>query len=220
MRDDRDTRSDEELLAAYCDGVTELDSDERRRVEALLAESSAAREDAAATRAVIGALRELPAEGTEPDWTALEHAIRAQVPDAVPRQWWRPVWRWLVPATALATLAVIAVITLRGDDPAAPREATPSVPVAATVDAGAIAPIAPTDEPAGQVAVLLDGVDVVLDAADDDVLEVDDLLLGEGDAGDAGVSGLLSADDLAWIDELDDDEAQFAEKWLDERKKG
>lgn len=217
MRGDRSTRSDEELLAAYCDGVTELDTDERRRVEVLLAESSVAREDAAATRALIGTLRELPAEGSEPDWTAMERAIRAQVPDAVPRQWWRPVWRWFVPATALATLAVIAVVTLRGDDPTAPREATPSLPIAATVDAGVIEPVAPIAEPAGQVAVLLDGEDVVLEAADDDLLEVDDLLLGEGDA---GVSGLLSADDLAWIDDLDDDEAQLAEKWLDERKKG
>jgi hypothetical protein len=68
-----------------------------------------------------------------------------------------------------------------------------------------------------QIAVRLDGEDILLEDVDDEMLEVDEMLLGEGEAGG---SGLLSSDDLAWIDELDDDDAAFAEKWLDERKKG
>lgn len=204
-------RGDDELLAAYCDGVTELTIEERKRVEALLAESEALRADEAATRALLGTLRELPSEGAEPDWTAMERAIRARVPDDVPRQWWRPVWRWLVPVTAIATMATIAMLVF-GDEGDATRETPSTAPIAATVDAGT-QPM-PAPEPAA-VAVYLDGEDVLLEASDDELLQVDEMLLGEADA---GVQGLLSSDDLAWIDELDEDDAAFAEKWLEERK--
>jgi anti-sigma factor RsiW len=208
--------TDDELLAAYCDGVTELSSDERKRIEGLLAHSDAARADEAATRSLVGALRDLPAEGNEPDWTAMERAIRSQVPDDVPRQWWRPVWRWLVPVTALATMATIALLVFgRGDE----REEPVRAPIAMATDAGIALPEPAPIEASQSVAVRLDGEDIVLDplaGADEDVFEVDELLLGEGDA---GVEGLLS-NDLAWVDELDDDDAAFAEKWLDERKKG
>lgn len=204
-------RDDRELLAAYCDGVTELSIDERKRVEALLAADDHLRADEATTRETIRTLRELPALGTEPDWSAMERAIRAQVPDEVPRQWWRPVWRWLVPVTALATMATIAVLAF-GDERDTRSEAAP---IAVTVDAGVPIP-EPVAEPAEHVAIHLDGEDVLLDEELDDLLEVDEMLLGEADA---GVQGLLSYD-LAWVDELDDDAAAFAEKWLDERKKG
>lgn len=208
-------RDDDELLAAYCDGVTELTLEERKRVETLLASSADARTNEAATRSLIGALRELPGEGTEPDWTAMERAIRARVPDAVPRQWWRPVWRWLVPTTAIATMATIALLVFGGDrdEPIRPQ---PHTPIAAAIDAGIESPVV-VPESGEQVAVHLDGEDVMLEASDDELLEVDEMLLGEGDA---GPEGLLSSDDLAWIDQLDDDDAAFAEKWLDERKKG
>jgi anti-sigma factor RsiW len=221
--------TDDELLAAYCDGVTELSVDERKRVEALLASSETARSDEAATRSMIGALRDLPGEGTEPDWTAMERSIRAQVPENVPRQWWRPVWRWLVPVTALATMATLALLVF-GREPTDRAAAHEREPVASIDDAGiapsiassnapSIAPSlepAPVADPGESVAMRLDGEDVVLDPGAADVLEVDDLLLGESDA---GVEGLLSTD-LAWIDELDEDDAAFAEKWLDERNKG
>ena len=53
---------DDELLAAYLDGVSELTPDERKRVEAQLGEL-----DVAGTRAMIDQLRSLPPEGREPD---------------------------------------------------------------------------------------------------------------------------------------------------------
>jgi anti-sigma-K factor RskA len=194
--------TDDELLAAYCDGVTELSLEERKRVEALLARAETARTDEAATRSMIGALRDLPAEGTEPDWTAMERAIRAQVPDDVPRQWWRPVWRWLVPVTAVATMATIALLAFGERE----REQPVREPIAVVVDAGVESPVA---APVEHVAVHLDGEDIVLEATDDELLDVDEMLLGEGDM---DVPGLLSSDDLAWIDDLDDDAAAFAEQ--------
>lgn len=209
MRTERE-RTDEELLAAYCDGVTELAIDERKRVEALLAADAPLRADEAATRSLLSTLRELPVEGTEPDWTAMERSIRAEVGPDVPRQWWRPMWRWLVPLTAIATMATITVLAL-GGEPGGVRE--PLATAREIIDAG-VAP--PTPE---SVAVRLDGEAFLLEASDDELLEVDEMLLGESD-GDTIVGGLLSADDLAWIDELDDDDAAFAEKWLDERKPG
>jgi anti-sigma factor RsiW len=206
--------TDEELLAAYCDGVTELSLEERKRVEALLARAETARTNEAATRSMIGALRDLPAEGTEPDWTAMERAIRAQVPDDVPRQWWRPVWRWLVPVTAVATMATIALLAFGDREREGERAEPVREPIAVVVDAGVESPV---PAPAEHVAVHLDGEDIMLEATDDELLDVDDMLLGEGDM---DVPGLLSSDDLAWIDDLDDDAAAFAEQWLDERKKG
>ncbi|MFN0250793.1 MAG: anti-sigma factor family protein [Kofleriaceae bacterium] len=196
--------TDDELLAAYCDGVAELSLEERKRVEALLASNETARTDEAATRSMIGALRDLPAEGSEPDWTAMERAIRAQVPDDVSRQWWRPVWRWLVLGVAVATIALFAFREREREEP------VPD-PIAVVVDAGVESPAVE------HVAVHLDGEDFLLEAADDDLLDVDEMLLGEGEM---DVPGLLSSDDLAWIDDLDDDDAAFAEQWLDERKKG
>lgn len=205
-------RSDDELLATYCDGVTELTVDERKRVEALLAADPHLRADEAAARSLISTLRELPSEGTEPDWTAMERAIRAEVGPDVPRHWWRPMWRWLVPITAIATMATIGVLAFGGDRSAAVRE-----PSAIVVDAGAESIPAPMLEPTESIAVRLDGETFVLEASDSDLLDVDDMLLGESAA---GVEGLLSSDDLAWVDELDDEDAAFAEKWLDERTKG
>lgn len=209
-----DARTDDELLAAYCDGVTELTVEERKRVEALLAASDIARADEAATREVLGALRELPAEGTEPDWIAMERAIKAQVPAEVPGQWWRPVWRWLVPVTAIATMATIAVLAFGGDRDEH-RDEAPVQPIATIVDAG-VTP-EPMPAPSEHVAVHLDGEDILLEAGDDELLEVDEMLLGEGDD---RLPGLFSTDDLAWVDTLDEDDVAFAEKWLDERKKG
>ena len=116
--------------------------------------------------------------------------------------------------TAIATMATIALLAFGGE-----REVVKEPvrePMAAAVDAGVASP-QPVPASADDVAILLDGEDVVLEAGDDDLFDVDEMLLGEGDA---GVQGLLSSDDLAWIDDLDEDDAAFAEKWLDERKKG
>src|SRR5262245_62960485 len=84
------------LLTAYVDGVAELSPDERKRIEARLADDPPARADEAEVRALLGRLRELPPEGNEPDWSAMERSIRAAVGSEVPRPWWR-AWRWLVP---------------------------------------------------------------------------------------------------------------------------
>src|SRR3712207_2707247 len=107
-------------------------------------------------RALVAKLRELLPEGTEPDWRAMEAAIRAQVGDDSPRPWWRN-WRWIVPVWALATTAVIAIVLMRADEPA--RVVAPTA-----IDAGA--PLAPSPAPAEEaapVAMWLDGEVIELD---------------------------------------------------------
>src|SRR5262245_46080668 len=67
-------------------------------------------------RALIDQLRTLPPEGNEPDWHALEAAIRAEVGDQAPRPWWRN-WKWIVPIWALATTAAVALLVLHRKPP-------------------------------------------------------------------------------------------------------
>ncbi len=207
-------RTTDELLAAYVDGVGELTTDERRRVEARLADDPTWRTDAAATRDLLGTLRALPDEGTEPDWAKMERAIRDEVGDSVPRSWWRG-WRWLIPVGALAISGAVLALVLR----------TPDVDLAPTAthatDAG-VASVAPT---ASQTVPLwLDGseIEVELDAAELLDLHLDlhlDLDLDEDaiETGNAG-TGLLPSSDLAWLDELGDDDMAAAEAWLARKK--
>lgn len=200
-----DSASGDELLAAYCDGVTELTADERKRVEALLAGDASARADESETRALLGTLRELPGEGGEPNWTAMERAISSKVGPTVPRPWWRPAWRLLVPITALAIAATAAVFYLRTTD------VTPNVPdepTAAAIDAGVADP--GTDE-APEIALWLDGEDILVDESAEDLLDVDGMLLGQDDR---MIEGLLPMVDLAWVDELDDEDIAAAEDLL------
>ena len=73
-----------ELVTAYADGISELSSEDRARVERLLADDGATRAEVAAALDLIGRLRELapdPAAG-EPDWQGLERSIS----DAVTRR--------------------------------------------------------------------------------------------------------------------------------------
>jgi anti-sigma-K factor RskA len=205
-------RDTDTLLAAYLDGVGELTADERRRVEARLAEDGALRDDAEATRGVLGQLRDLPAAGGEPDWAAMERAIRDQVGPEVPRAWWRG-WRWLVPIGALAMAGAVLALVLHHPAPA-PTHREPVAVRAPDAGAPVIAPApAPTDE--ASLALWLDGDAVEVGVAADELLGPDERLPGLGD--DDAV-GLLPAGDLAWVDELGDDEVAAAEAWLARKK--
>jgi anti-sigma factor RsiW len=207
-------RSDDELLAAYVDGVSELTADERRRVEAWLATSAEARTAEHATRSLLGALRELPREGTEPDWAAMERSIRAAVGPRVPRSWWRAAWRWLAPVTALAMAG--AMLALWVHDPRrVPAPADAPQPLATALDAGAERPpIAAVDS----VPLWLDGSAIEVDLEAAELLGTEDEPARE----DGEVEGLLPTANLAAIDEMSDDELANLEQWLasQSRKKG
>ena len=204
-------RDEEELLAAYVDGVSELTTKERRRVEALLAREPAARDDERATRALLGQLRELAPEGNEPDFAAMERAIRSEVGPTVPRSW-RP-WRWLVPISTFAMAAAVLLLWIRHPEPAREASQVAQRPVADMPgidlpDAGA-AIAQDTDS----VPLWLDGAAVEVD------LEAFDLLGGDetrGDLHDEG--GLLPSADLAAVDELSPEEADRIEQWLAKKK--
>jgi hypothetical protein len=199
---------DRALLAAYVDGVSELDVDERRRVDELLAREPALRGDADATRALIARLRALPLEGREPNPSALAHAIHDAVGPGVPaRPWWRRA-AWLAPIGAVATIATIAVLWSR--HPAEP----PSPPSAPIVDAGAAPSLAPA------TTLWLDGEIVDVDALDPAALdELDgDARDALADEGDEPTGELLPTATYDWIDRLDDRGLDRAERWLDRKK--
>jgi anti-sigma factor RsiW len=214
----RDRGSDDELLSAYVDGVTELAAEERRELDERLASDAALRDEAAATRELLGKLRELPPAAGEPDWAALERSIGEACGPEVPRSWWRRFgWRWVVPGLTLAIGAALAMLLLRapsrdggpgsgpgpGDDPrtqlAGRERARPAVREAA-----------PHAE--GTLALWLDGEDVEVELAAEDLPD----LPWEGDQDQAD---LLPAADLAWIDELEGEALERAEAWLKEPPK-
>jgi hypothetical protein len=207
---ERGSTPDDELIAAYVDGVAELSPAERRRVEHAL-EAPQARADADAARALIGELRALPPEGREPDWAALEAAIRGALPAHAPRAWWK-TWRLAMPIGALAACGAALALWLAG----APA---PSAPQVATTHGQPPAAEAPRAEPAPANAVLfLDGqpVDVDAAAADDQLGDLDrearDAFATEDDA---PAGGVLPLGDLRWIDGLDDHQIDRAEAWLE-----
>jgi hypothetical protein len=231
--DDSASRASEDphaaLLTAYVDGVAELPSDERRRVEALLASDPDARTDAAAVQALLDRLRALPPGGAgddEPDWAAMERSIHRTVADEVPRPWWRR-WRWVVPAMTCATAAAVLLaiwpragqVTMIERPPIDPR------PSHHDAEQGSGREPAPGD---GMVALWLDGdeVDVDLSAADllgdvlgDAVPGAGPSRIGDPGDGDGDEVDLLPATDLAWVDNLDAAALDRAERWL-ARKKG
>jgi len=203
-------RRDDELMTAYVDGVSELTTDERRRVEELLANEPGLRSEEAATRSLLDQLRSLPPEGAEPDFAAMERAIRAEVGAAVPRPWWRAAWRWLVPAAALTLAAAALALWIQ-------QRAPETQPVATRpVDAGIA--VAPAADESTTLALWLDGDAIEIELATEqlDLLEDDDAELG---AEDGLPPGLLPVDNLAWIDELDIEDVDVAEAFLG-RKKG
>ena len=213
-----------ELLTAYVDGVAEIPIDERHAVETWLASDPAARADAAAVQGLLDRLRALPpGNGDEPDWAAMERSIRLAVDAVPPRPWWRR-WRWLVPAMTCATAAAVLVVLW-------PRTQTVAVaPAHPVVAESHTTPPATPEAPAASdgFALWLDGrvVDVdpavlghmaaetvagspELPGAGDDVLGDVDTAAVPPDAG-----SLLPATDLAWLDRLDDDALDRAERWL------
>ena len=154
---------------------------------------------------LVARLRALPGEGREPDWAQLEREIHAAVGPQVPLPWWRQL-RWLVPIGALGAFAVIVLVVLGHREPA-------RVAVSAH-DAGVTTP-AVDHPPAKADTVWLDGQAVeVGDEVDPSVLIYDDVEDGDAVAG----TGLLPADDLRWVDALDEGALDRAEHWL--KKKG
>ena len=223
----------DDLLAAYLDGVSELTADERRAVEARLADNGsdnragngsdngsdnrALRDEVESTRALLGKLRELPPEtdaaGGGPDWAALERSILGAVGTEAPRPWWR--WwrrlgfRWAVPAIALAAAAAILALVVRAPErigdlgPGIARPGTGSEP-ATPAPGEAPAPAGDT------VALWLDGegVEIALDAALDAaaLLEVPWESDGESD-GESADAGDEAPEDLLPASDL---------AWVDE----
>ena len=142
---------------------------------------------------LVARLRALPSEGAEPDWAVLERSIRDAVGPSVPRPWWRR-WRWIVPIGALAATAAALLLWLR--HPAS--EPAPLTPETAT----------PT------MAFWLDGQIIEVDESAPVALpDASDELATEG-SGD----GFLPADDLGWIDSLDDKALDRADAWLAKEK--
>ena len=160
-------------------------------------------------RALIGKLRDLPPEGTEPDWDAMQAAIRAQVGERAPRPWWRN-WRWIVPVWALAATAAAALLVVRGESDeahVAPRG----------VDAG-IEREVETPVTRAVHALWLDGEVLELDELAGAQLEALDELDTDARAAlrpsDDVTGGILPVADYGWIDALDDESLDRADAWL------
>ena len=159
--------------------------------------------------ALVAKLRALPGEGREPDWSQLEREIALAVGPRVPLPWWRS-WRWLVPAAALAAVAVIALVVIN-------HPHAPTVAVTHPDAGGAPAPVAEAAPPTSTgTALWLDGQAVDVGDVDPTLLLLDDVDSSDELADDSGT--LLPADDLRWIDSLDDRALDRAEHWL--KKKG
>ncbi|HEY3802923.1 MAG TPA: hypothetical protein VGL61_09970 [Kofleriaceae bacterium] len=210
--DDTDDK-DRELLGAYLDGVAELTPDERRRVELELANDPALQREADELRSLIQRTRSAAMPTTEPDWSALERQIREAVGPTVPVPFWRRL-RWLAPAGTLVTTAAIALLWLHH---------APTDRAAIAHDAGSLALVAPAApaapapavEPvAAPAAVYIDGQVIDISNVDPEAL-MDDLDGGPDDTAEAEPdSALLPAADYNWIDQLDDQAVERAERWL------
>lgn len=207
-------RDPETLLSAWADEPRALTLEERAEVEALLERSPELRRDADDARALLARVRALPAEGEEPAWDEFARSLRAKL-DEPPRgfaAWWQ---RWWKPAAGIGGLglaiAAAAIVIVARREPAA--ETSP--PVARAVDAGVPAPVqvAQDDDDDADHAddpLALGAVgEVSADDLDDSVL--DELELDDDDDGE---EGLVPDLDLAWIDQLDDDEVESVDAWL------
>lgn len=188
--------NDDELLAAYVDGVGELTPEERKRVEAGLGEL-----EVDATRDLIHQLRALPPEGSEPDWRAMRARI-AKAIDEAPRPWWR---RWFVPVAGIAVVvgAALLLVTVRHEDAPAPQ---PPVAVKTPVVDAAVPAVPAVPAPATEL--WLDGQLV-------DVGDVDPEAL----FGDLETPDTLADDttDLT-VDQLDDKALDNLDRWLERKK--
>jgi hypothetical protein len=203
-----DPKRDDELLSAYVDGIGELTPDERRLVDLALADP-AVRADEGATRELLGELRELPPAGGPPDWTALERSIAEATGPAVPRPPWWSRWRFALPAFALAASAAIVFLVVRPD-----REDVPVAPVADNPSAP------PSVEPAPVFAIYLDGTGMEIELTAEDLLDdpFDDLVADDGML-EVVAPDMIAPDDLAWVDDLDAEDLERVESYL-ERGRG
>jgi len=197
---------DEALMSAYLDGIAELTVEERRRVEAKLAAEPALREASEATRALLGRLRALEPEGREPDWAQLERSIHLAVGPAVPRPWWRSWW-WALPGALAAATAALLVTWL-------PLRAVEPGPRPPELGAGSARPsaIAAAED---TVSLWLDGAVVDVDLAATDGFASEVFAAEEPTADEVA---LLPATDLGWVDGLDEDDLERAERWLAKEK--
>jgi len=216
-RDPKQDRGDAELLTAYVDGVSELTIEERKRVDDLLARDPSLREQEGATRTLLHQLRDLPppmpgrrANDNEPDWNALERSIREAVGDEVPRPWYaRMRWRFIVPGVALAMTAAILALVLHDPEtqPAPTQPIVKDEPQLPVDDTGT-----DEDEDFASTPLWLDGTDleVAIESAEmfDLEWELDEESVPE-------TADLLTPTDLGWVDELDADDLDRAEKFLD-----
>lgn len=197
-------RPTSELLAAYVDGVGELEVEERRRVERYLSDP-AMRAEQDATREIIDQLRALPDDEPQVDWSAMERAIHAEVGDDVPRRSWFYGWRFALPAFALAGAAAVIFAITRGN-------ATDDVVPVAFVKSPIETPAPVVEQVNDRVTVYLDGTDLEIT---DDMVDLDELALDDGEViGNEASLGFLEPADLAWIDDLDDDDLDRAEQAL------
>jgi hypothetical protein len=203
-------RDPETLLSAWAHEPRALTLEERAEVEALLERSPELRREADDARALLARVRALPAEGQEPEWDEFARSLRAKL-DEPPRgfaAWWR---RWWKPAAGVGGLglaiAAAAIVIVARREPA--DETSP--PVARTVDAGVPPPpiqVAEEDHSDDPLALGAVG-EVSADELDDSVLAELEL-----DDDDDGEEGLVPDLDLAWIDQLDDDEVESVDAWL------
>jgi hypothetical protein len=215
----------DQLLAAYASGAA-LSDEERTAVEAFLEQSPAARDD---VTAIGGLLDELRAAQPEPPAAreAVVRAVRiacaAPAPARGPLGWLRRRWTIAVPAGLAAAAAAVLAVQLASRSSA--LEPAPPAPPPA--------PIAVPEAPPADDGVYLDGEAIVLGdlddaetAAIDDAL--DDALIDLGDTGadadggdelglDPGALGLLPADSLDWVDQLDDAAIDALDRWLAEQ---
>jgi hypothetical protein len=203
----------EELLAAWVSGPDDLSADERRAVEALLARSPEARRDADDLRALLVDVRAEGEPSTEPAWRELDRQVRAAIATAATATpWWR---RWfalpaMLAASTAATIALVVIATDRGNVPMVVDAALP----VADNDPPAPTVVVPAHEPG----MWLDGDALALDKLDDaSAAEIEFVLddaLDVVGAVDVMYDG-PDYDDLEWVDELDDDELDALDSWLD-----
>lgn len=210
-----------ELVAAWADDPGALTDAERAAVERLVARSDEARDDADATRELLGRLR---AAGGAPDpappvLDQLGRDVRRAIDElAARRPWWR---RWWAPALGLAA-ATAAAVVIMARAPVTPPPRAAQLPAPPPRDAGAAVPEDHATE-VDEAAPLALGAagEIAADDLDDAVLdEVRDALLADDELPPEDeplpTLGLVPDLSLEWVDGLDDAELDAVARWLDE----
>ena len=142
-------------------------------------------------RALIQKMRALPREGNEPDWNEMARAIHRAVEHAPKRRRWH-WWFALVPIAAAAAAMLLWMRSSRE----VPFEIHVPVPQVQTAE------------------LWLDGEPLDVDAVDPGALPEAPPAPDEIANGD----DLLGAPVFGAVDQLDDNELERAERWLDRKK--